>query len=67
MEGGKTLMGFDLSNARLCIDCNWVDAYMVCPKCTSKVTFPITRFLSEALFMMDKGEEMNDHTGKKED
>lgn len=39
-------MGFDLSQAKLCMDCNWVDAYQVCPKCGSKAIFPISRFIN---------------------
>ena len=59
-------MGFDLSKARLCLDCEFVDAYQVCPKCGSKAVFPISRFLSKPLFQFDKGESMNDNSNETE-
>lgn len=38
-------MGFDLSVAKLCLDCDFVDIYDRCPKCTSKSMVLIKQFI----------------------
>jgi|GEM_PF-7103021 hypothetical protein len=59
-------MGFDLSKAMLCLDCEFVDAYQICPKCGSKAVFPISRFLNKPLSKIDKGESMDADSNQKE-
>lgn len=51
----------ELSKARLCLDCDWVDIYQVCPKCGSKTTYPLWNFLTESLFLskLERKEEEN--------
>jgi hypothetical protein len=47
----------ELSKARLCLDCEWVDVYQDCPKCGSKATHLLVNFLSEERLFVAKEEE----------